>query len=195
ILLGTALPVLPVQILWVNMMTALLLGLMLVFEPKEHDLMERPPRDPAQPILTFALLMRTGLVCLFMLLGAFGMFMWLQQERPEAVAEARTAVVNVVVIVLIFYLLNCRSLTRSMWKIGVFSNLWVIGGIGAMVAAQLLFTYAPVMNRLFHSAPLGLREWLVMTGIGLTVYAVVGFEKWLRFHPKPEGAGEGKRAA
>lgn len=74
IMFGTALPVLPVQLLWVNMMTALLLGLMLVFEPKEDGLMARPPRDPKRPLLTIALMSRTVMVALIMLAGAFWLF-------------------------------------------------------------------------------------------------------------------------
>ena len=99
IFLGTALPLLPVQLLWINMATAVLLGLMLVFEPKERDLMQRPPRDPQQPILTRLLLLRTGLVSVLILGGAFGAFMWEQQVRGKSVIEARTTVVNVIVMV------------------------------------------------------------------------------------------------
>ena len=84
ILLGTSLPALPVQLLWINMATALFLGLTLVFEPEERDLMRRPPRDPQQPILTFPLFMRTGLVSLLILAGAFGAFLW----KHKCVARA-----------------------------------------------------------------------------------------------------------
>lgn len=89
IFLGAELPLLPVQLLWINMATAVLLGLMLVFEPKEAGLMSRPPRDPAQPILTFPLFMRTGLVTLLMLVGALpcssmsGTF-WARASRRRA---------------------------------------------------------------------------------------------------------------
>ncbi|MEQ1861383.1 MAG: cation-transporting P-type ATPase [Chthoniobacteraceae bacterium] len=180
IVLGTALPALPVQILWINMVTAILLGLMLVFEPKERGLMQRPPRDPKQPILTFPLFMRTGLVSLLILAGAFGAFLWEQQVRGKNVVEARTTVINVIVMVECFYLLNCRSLLHSMFRVGVFSNLWVFGGIAAMLAAQILFTHAPIMNRLFHTAPLDAGSWLYITGVGLAAYCVVEFEKWVR---------------
>jgi len=180
IILGTALPALPVQLLWVNMMSAICLGLMLVFEPKERGLMQRPPRDPQQPILTFPLFMRTGLVTLLILAGAFGAFLWEQQVRGKNVAEARTTVINVIVMVEIFYLLNCRSLLHSMFRVGMWSNLWIFAGIGAMLIAQLLFTHTPVMNRLFHTAPLDLASWLYITGVGVAAYCVVEFEKWVR---------------
>ncbi len=180
IFLGTALPALPVQLLWVNMTTTVLLGLTLVFEPKEHDLMRRRPRDPGQPILTFPIIMRTGLVMLLLLVGAFGAFLWEQQMRGKNVVEARTTVINVIVMVEIFYLLNCRSLLDSMFRLGLWSNRWVYAGIVAMVGAQVAFTHTPLMNRLFHTAPLDSASWLYITAVGLAAYCVVEFEKWVR---------------
>ncbi|MBE0541808.1 MAG: cation-transporting P-type ATPase [Verrucomicrobia bacterium] len=177
---GVTLPILPVQLLWVNMTTVLLLGLMLVFEAKERDLMQRPPRGPKTPIMTFPMVMRIGLVSALMLAGAFGLFVWEQAAHGASIAEARTIAVNVVVMVLVFYLLNCRSLTHSMFAVGVFSNLWIYAGIAGMVAAQLLFTYAPIMNRLFHTAPISGQAWLHILAVAVTGYAVVGLEKWIR---------------
>jgi cation-transporting ATPase F len=183
IFLGTALPVLPLQLLWINM-TEPLFGLMLVFEPKERGLMERPPRDPRQPILTFPLFMRSTFVSVLMLAGAFALFLWELHVEKGTLAEARTVVVNVIVIVEGFYLLNCRSLTRSVFSVGLFSNLWIVAGLVAMIIGQLFFTYAPIMNRLFHSAPIGLEAWLRIVATGVAVYFAVGFEKWLRFGRK-----------
>jgi cation-transporting ATPase F len=180
IIFGTALPLLPVQLLWINMATAVLLGLMLVFEPKEHDLMQRPPRDPQQPIITFPLFMRTGLVTLLMFAGAFGAFLWEQQFRGKSIIEARTTVVNVIVMVECFYLLNCRSLLHSMFFVGLWSNLAVFGGIAAMLGAQLLFTHTALMNRLFHTSPLDAASWLYVFAVGLAAYCVIEFEKWVR---------------
>lgn len=123
--------------------------------------------------------MRTGLVTLIILTGAFGLFLW-EQAQGATLAEARTIVINVIVVVEIFYLFNCRSLTHSMRSLGFFSNLWVPGGAVAMVAAQLLFTYAPFMNRLFHTAPLRAEAWLHIFAVGLIAFAAVGTEKWIR---------------
>ncbi len=178
ILFGRSLPVMPVQLLWINMTTALLLGLMLVFEPKEAGLMQRPPRAPAQPILTPALLWRIALVSLFILGGGFAMFIW-ERARGAELAEARTSVVNLIVMVELFYLFNCRSLTRSPFAVGFFSNPWVLGGVTLMVGAQLLLTYTPVMNRLFQTAPIGLDSWGRIIAIGLLVCVVIELKKWL----------------
>jgi magnesium-transporting ATPase (P-type) len=109
------------------------------------------------------------------------LFLWEHAAQGDTLAEARTVVVNVIVMVEAFYLLNCRSLTHSMFFIGVFANRFVWLGIALMMAAQLAFTYLPIMNRLFHTAPLGLESWLLIVGVGVVAYAVVGFEKWVRF--------------
>ena len=178
IAVGTALPILPVQILWINMTTAVLLGLMLVFEPKEVGIMKLPPRDPKVPIVTGELLRRLLIVSVLLLAGAFGMFK-LELLRGTDVAVARTVAVNVFVIVETFYLFNCRSLTGTMFRVGFFSNPWVLYGSAAMIVLQLLFTYTQVMNRLFHSAPISLSSWFGILGFGLLAYLLVEGDKWL----------------
>ncbi|HSH15072.1 MAG TPA: cation-transporting P-type ATPase [Verrucomicrobiae bacterium] len=180
IFLGTALPALPVQLLWINMTTAILLGLMLVFEPHEKTLMQRPPRDPRLPIITYPVFMRTGLVTLLMLAGGFGLFLYERRVLESDIATARTVVVNLIIMVEAFYLLNCRSLLHSPWSIGFFANRWVFLGLGLMAGAQLLFTHLPLMNRLFHSAPLDGAAWLRVAAVGLAVFCIVEFEKWIR---------------
>ena len=181
IVFGTRLPALPVQLLWVNMMTAIFLGLMLVFEPKERDLMARPPRDPQRPLLTVALFMRTGLVSLIMLAGAFWLFFWELGVDGATEADARTAVINVIVCVEIAYLFSCRSLNHSIFTIGLLTNRWAIAGSLAMLGAQLLFTYAPVMNQLFHTAPISAESWLRIFGVAALAFVAVEIEKWIRF--------------
>jgi len=196
IFLGAELPLLPVQLLWINMATAVLLGLMLVFEPKEAGLMSRPPRDPAQPILTFPLFMRTGLVTLLMLVGGFALFLHERHVLGTGIETARTVVVNVIVVVEIFYLLNCRSLLHAPWTIGFWSNRWVFVGIAAMLAAQLLFTHLPLMNHLFHSAPLDAAAWLRVVGVGIVAFVIVEVEKWIRLRAgADDGAGARREPA
>jgi magnesium-transporting ATPase (P-type) len=179
IVAATTLPILPVQILWVNMATALTLGLSLAFEPGEPDIMRRPPRDPARPLFTRELITRILLVSGIMLAGAFGLFSW-EHARGATDAEARTIAVNVFVLVELTYLLNCRSLDRSMFQVGVFRNRWVIGGAITMILLQLAFTYAPIMNTLFHSAPIEAGAWIRITAVAVAGYAIVEAEKWIR---------------
>ena len=186
IVLGLPLPLLPLQLLWINL-TDTLLGLSLAFEPKEGDVMSRPPRDPKRPLLTFSLIMRTGLVSLIMVAGGLSVFLWELRIEQAGLVAARTAVINVVVLVQIVYLFNCRSLHHSVFAIGLFTNRWTILGAVAMLGAQLLFTYAPVMNNLFHSAPLHAESWLRIAGVAAIAFVAVEFEKWIRF-----GGGRGE---
>ncbi len=177
ILLGTRLPILPLQILWINMTTALLLGLMLAFEPKETGIMQRPPRDPAMPILSAPLIARVVMVSLLLVIGAFGFFKLELMLMGDNEALARTLAVNVFVFGEMFYLFNCRSMTRPVWSLGLFSNppLWV--GVAIMTLLQLFYTYLPVFNTVFQSAPMGLKEWGMVLTSSLVIFVMVEIEK------------------
>jgi Ca2+-transporting ATPase len=148
--------------------------------------MSRPPRDPGRPILTGVLVWRLFLVGLLLLGGAFGLFEW-ELMKGATVAEARTVAVNVFVLAELFYLFNCRSLTQSVFRLGFFSNPTLFGGVAAMLVLQLTFTYLPAMNGMFHSAPIGFREWGGILAVSVLVAAVVGIEKRLRRSRSPEG--------
>jgi magnesium-transporting ATPase (P-type) len=179
ILAGATLPITPLQILWINMTTAVLLGLTLAFEPAEKGIMRRPPRPPAAPILDRVLVWRILLVGVLLLLGAFGLFL-LELERGHSLAEARTVAANVFVLVEAVYLFNCRSLTRSFWSMGLFSNRWVWLGAGLMLALQLAFTYLPLFNTLFYTAPIDADAWLGIVVFALACGVIVGLEKAIR---------------
>jgi len=179
IVLGLPLPLVPLQLLWINL-TDTLLGLPLAFEPKESDVMLRPPRDPKQPLLTRMLLLRTVLVSLLMVGGGLGLFLWELRVAHSGLAAARTVAVNSVVLVEITYLFSCRSLNQSLFSIGWFTNGWAIVGSLVMLGAQLLFTYAPVMNKLFHSAPISGESWLRIGGVAGAAFLAAEIEKWLR---------------
>ncbi|MER7421007.1 HAD-IC family P-type ATPase [Micromonospora peucetia] len=176
IVLGSALPILPSQILWINMTTAVFLGLTLAFEPKEPGIMDRPPRDPGQSLLTVALVVRVLLVSALLVVGAWWLFEWERSGGAE-LAEARTAAVNLFVTVMAFYLFSCRSLTRSPWRLGLFSNRWLIVGVLVQALSQLALTYLPVMNDLFRTAPIGGQTWLRILGIAVVVSAIVALDK------------------
>ena len=179
VITGTALPILPVQILWVNMTTVAVLGLILAFESAEPDIMGRPPRNPDSPILTGDLMFRIFLVGTIMLAGAFGLFQW-ETVAGASVAEARTIAVSVVVMIELLYLFNCRSLAKSVFQMGLVSNGWVFPGVAAMVTLQLAFVYVPVMNRMFQTVPIGMHSWARILGVAATAFLLIEVEKWLR---------------
>ncbi len=179
IISGATLPILPIQLLWINMVTAAFLGFALSLEPKEPGIMQRKPRNPKAPILSRTLLWRIILVSIIILAGAFGLFEY-ELTRGASLAEARTVAVNVIVFVEIFYLFNARSLTRSAFQLGFFSNPWAVGGVILMSVIQVLFTYIPFMNKIFGSAPISFVLWLDVLAVGLAAYIIVEIEKWLR---------------
>ncbi len=180
VLLGVTLPILPVQILWINMTTAGFLGLMLAFEPKEPGIMERPPRPPGAPILTGKLILRIMLVGGMLTVAAFSLFHW-ETARGADPARARTVAVNVFVVMELFYLFNCRSLAKPVFGLGFFTNKWLFAGAAAMMLAQIAYTYAPAMNRLFHSAPVPAAAWLRIIAAGAAAFIAVEIERVL-FH-------------
>lgn len=179
IIFNLTLPISPLQILWINMMTAILLGMTLAFEPKEDDLMFRPPNDPKMPIFTRDLTFRTVMVSLLLVAGIFIMYN-LKAARGFDAATIRTIASNMLVMGELFYLFNCRSFERSAFKIGFFKNSAVLIGVFLMVLAQLLFTYVPVMNTLFGTKPIGLSSWVEILAIGLLIYVIVESEKNIR---------------
>ncbi len=173
---NTALPIMPVQILWINMTTVVLLGLTLAFEPMETQIMARPPRPPDEPILTRALVMRIFLVGVLLLLGSFGLFHY-ELARGLSEAAARTTAANVFVVGELFYLFNCRALAAPG---GLRGNPLLLWGCGLMLLLQLGYTYLPMMQALFHTAAIDGRSWLLVLGCGAVIYPIVEVEKRLR---------------
>lgn len=188
IFFGLTLPILPVQILWINMTTAIFLGLMLAFEPKEWDIMQRPPHDPQMPILTKDVVRRMIFVGVLIVSFVYWLFNFEIHKSASDLPEARTAAATMLIFGELFFLFNCRSLTKSFFKIPPFSNKWLWFGIGVMTLAQLSFIYAPFMNRLFGSAPIELDTWGRILIGGAAILLAVEFEKWMvkRFERKDE---------
>lgn len=178
-LIGTSLIILPVQILWVNMTTALILGIMLIFEPKELDIMQRPPRNPKSNILSNQGIRRIFIVSGIITLSVFAMFEWNQQKAGSTLEESMTVAVNTIVMIEIVYLLNCRSLTESLVRIGFFSNKYILLGIIVMISLQIVYTYLPEMNLLFKSAPISFEAWIMIIAISIVSFLIIEIEKWV----------------
>lgn len=178
IVLGVTLPILPVQALWLNMTTAVFLGLMLAFEPKEVGIMQRHPRQLKEPILTREIIGRIVSVSSLLLLGAFGLFQW-SLAQGASLEESRSVAVTLFVVVQSFFLLNCRRLNGSIFTMSWQSNPWILVGVLAMLIAQLAFLYLPFMNVMFQSAPISATYWAVMIAYGVAVLLLIEFEKML----------------
>ena len=180
ILLGSTLPITPVQILWVNMVTAVTLALALAFEPAEPDVMRRPPRAAGEAILSRFLIWRVVFVSALFLGAISGMFA-LAQAQGASVEEARTIVVNTLVVLEIFYLFSVRYLKASSitWH-GVLGTRAVLIAVGAVTALQFMFTYAPFMKSYFDTRPLSLAQGAQIIAVGVAVLLILEIEKWVQ---------------
>ena len=180
ILAGLTLPILPVQILWVNMTTALALGMMLIFEPKVKDIMKRLPRSPKASILSRDMIEKILIISTVGVVAVFILFNWEQNVVGGSLDEARTVAVNVIVMVEVFYLLNISSFISSMFDRRTLLNKWIPIGIGIMIALQLLYTYMPAMNLIFESSLISLDAWLRILAVSAIAFLLVELQKWIR---------------
>jgi len=178
ILLNMTLPITPVQILWVNMVTAVTLGVAFAWEKAEGDLMQRPPHPTDEPLLTQFVIWRIGFVGIVLLLGVGYVFLQEQGREGTSLEYARTMAVNALVMGQIFYLLNTRFFYGAAFTLsGLIGNRTVLMAIGGCIALQLVFTYAPFMHSLFGTAALDPLGWLWPVGVGLGVFILVEIEK------------------
>jgi magnesium-transporting ATPase (P-type) len=177
IFFGFTMPITAPQVLWVNMVTSVALGLVISFEPHELDVMDRTPRSVDRPILTAFGVWRIAFVGLALLVYTLAAFFWMKSQGASD-QLARTVAVNAITIGQVFYLLNSRYLLDSSLSLTAhFGNKYLPLGIGAVVLLQLLFTYASPLQRLFgnEAAPLGVWPWLFAGGI--VFFLVVEAEK------------------
>jgi magnesium-transporting ATPase (P-type) len=177
IFFGFTMPITAPQVLWVNMVTSVALGLVLSFEPHELDVMQRPPRAVDRPILTGFGIWRVIFVGLALVAVTLWAFFWMNSQGASD-QLARTVAVNMITIGQVFYLLNSRYLLDSSLSLKAhLGNKYLPLGIGAVVILQLLFTYAPPLQALFdnEAIPLWVWPWLFLGGV--VFFFVVEAEK------------------
>jgi magnesium-transporting ATPase (P-type) len=179
VLLGVALPILPAQVLWVNMVGSVALAMVLAFEPAEPGVMRRPPRPPGEPLLSRFLVWRVVLVSTLFLAGIFGMFEW-ALSHGASVEAARTVAVNTLVCMEVFYLFSVRYLkARSFTLQGVRGTPRVLAAVAGVFGLQLLFTYTPLLQQLFRTEALPLSWGLRIVAVGVGLLIVLELEKAL----------------
>jgi cation-transporting P-type ATPase F len=171
-LVSTVLPIVPVQVLWVNLVSAIALTLPLAFEPKSLRAMQQPPRDPNEPLLSGQLGLRILVISLWNAIATFGMFEWMSATTGD-LAVARTVAINALVAAEIFYLLSiCRlvpSLVANLMGHRKPISYAPAVGIGVLLVLQFLFSQWSVMNGLFNTAPLNPMQGLLALAAGLPV--------------------------
>jgi Ca2+-transporting ATPase len=169
ILAGIPLPVVAVQILWINLVTDGVCTIPLGLEPKHRNVLEEPPRRAKSGIVYRGMLLRIALVALVMSMGTFFMFRW---ELPRVgLEEARTIAFAMLVAFQWFNALNARSDQHSLFKLGLFGNRLLVGGIGLAILLQAIVIYAPPLQKVFYTVPLDLGDWgiAVLTAAGVLV--------------------------
>ncbi|PJI93698.1 cation-translocating P-type ATPase [Luteimicrobium subarcticum] len=179
VLFGWTLPLEPVQVLWINMVTAVTLSLALAYEGPEAGIMRRPPRDPRATLVDRASLRRVLLVSA-LIGGAALLVFYVEREGHMTVDQAQTTAVTTLALGQLAYLFSCRFLDRSSLTWDVLRGnrvLWV--SAGSLVVLQVLFVYVPFMHTLFGSASVGWRGWWVPLLLAVAVFLVVELLKAL----------------
>ncbi len=177
VLLGIALPILPAQVLWVNMVSSVALAMVLAFEPTEADVMRRPPRPAGEPLLSRFLVWRIVFVSTLFLSGIFAMFEWALWYGASMEA-ARTVAVNTLVCMEVFYLFSVRYLkARSFVWEGVRGTPRVLAAVAGVFVLQLLFTYVPLMHQLFHTEALPFAWGIRIVAVGVALLVILEIEK------------------
>ncbi|MBL8199719.1 MAG: cation-transporting P-type ATPase [Chromatiales bacterium] len=180
LIFGMTLPVTPVQILWVNLVTATTLGIALAFEPTEDNTMRRPPRPPGEPLLTSGLAWHIVLVAILFVCGVFGIYSY-ALDRGYPLELARTIALNTLVVMEIFHLFFIRNIygTSLTWK-AVRGTRVVWTMVITVTAAQFAITYLPAMQAIFGTRPVPLLDGLLIVGIGVLLFAIIEIEKQIR---------------
>ena len=177
IMLGVTLPILPVQILWINMATAIMLGLMLVFEPVEENIMQRKPRDPKQPLFTKSMVWEMLVVGFYLLSASYGMFAY-SLSVGYSEEYARTVAVNIFVFIELFYLFSCKELHKSLFKVNIFNNKFLLFGVFLMTISQIAFTHTNFMNTMFKSESLDISSWISILILSFCVIFIIELKRY-----------------
>jgi Ca2+-transporting ATPase len=167
VLFGLPLPLVPVQILWVNLVTDSFPGLALAADPPGEDVLAKPPRPPQERIITRGVIIRLLLVATIMAAGTVALFYWGLLE--DGIAKARTLAFATMAIFQLFNSLNVRSATLSIFSIGFLSNRWLVAAIITGVMLQIAAIYIPFMQTLFQTTPLSFIEWFLVILVSSTV--------------------------
>ena len=180
LLFGLSLPVTPVQILWVNLITAVTLGLSLAFEPTEDNTMQRPPRPRDEPILTGALVWHIILVSFLFICGVFGIYYY-ALDKGYSIELSRTIALNTLVVLEIFHLFYIRNIygTSLTWKAVKGTKIvWV--SVIVITIAQFSITYLPLLQSIFKTESIPFFDGVLIIVIGMIFFAMIETEKQLR---------------
>lgn len=177
------LPLLPVQLLWLNLVTNGIQDIALAFEANEGDVLDRKPRDPQEPIFDRVMIERTVIAALTMGLVSYWTFVFLlpDEPTPNDVAMARNSLLLLLVLFQNIHLGNCRSETKSAFWLSPFrSPILLVGTISAL-AIHVVAMYLPLGQSVLHTAPISLERWGVLLLLSLSILPASELHKWWMF--------------
>jgi len=190
LLIGFALPITAVQILWINLITGITLGIALAFEPTEAGTMARPPRRRDAPILSGELVWHVVLVALLFLAAVFGIFTY-AIDKGHSLALAQTMAMNTLVVLEIFHLFFIRNIhgTSLTWRaVRGTKVVWTV--VVAITAAQFAVTYLPPLQAVLGTEPVPLADGLLIVSIGAAFFAIIEVEKQIRLGLRRQAEGQ-----
>ncbi len=180
LLLGMNLPITAVQILWINLITAITLGIALAFEPTEMNTMRRAPRPRDEPLITGVLAWQIVLVSALFFSGVFGIYAY-ATDRGYSIELARTMAMNTLVVMEIFYLFFIRNIygTSLTWKL-VKGTPMIWATVAIVTVAQFAITYLPPLQTIFGTAPVMILDGFLIVGVGVVLLLIIETEKQIR---------------
>lgn len=180
-----SLPLEPVQILWINLFDSIFLALPLIKEPKEANLLEKPPKNPDEKIVNWQFVRKVGLVSLAMagaglsIFYIYGSAAFTDPLNEFLLTQAQTAAFATVIMVHVFYLITARSIRESIFTFSPFSNKWSLLGIGITISSLLMIIYLPALQILFRTAPIPAEWWILILLFSLPGLILIEIEKFI----------------
>jgi len=187
LLAGMTLPITPTQILWVNLITTVTLGIAFAFEPTEESTMHRPPRPRDEPLLTGELVWFIVLVSVLFLCGVFGMYYY-ALDRGYSIELARTIALNTLVVMEIFNLFFIRNIygTSLTWKaVSGTKMVWTV--VIAITVAQFAITYLPLLQAVFATESIPFKDGVLVIAVGVVLFVIIETEKQVRLRLRKTG--------
>jgi Ca2+-transporting ATPase len=178
-LMGLPLPLIAIQLLWINLTTDGLPALALSIDPRDPDVLQRPPRDPLESVFTRRVLWLIASVAILITIGIIPVYAWSVNVRKVSIQKAQTIAFTMLVMFEMFNAFNCRSEKHSITKIGLLSNSWLLLAVASSIILQLAVIYVPFLQPFFNTAPLTLAEWAIIIAISASVILVVEAGKFI----------------
>ncbi|OPY28541.1 MAG: Copper-exporting P-type ATPase B [Methanocella sp. PtaU1.Bin125] len=179
IVLRLPLPLLPAQIIWMNLVTNGLQDVAMAFEPAEKGIEYQPPRPRTEPVISRLIMERIVIMGTVLALGTLGVFYW-QISQGSGIDHARTMALTTLVLFQLFNIFNARSETRSAFKMNPLTNPFLFFSIVASIVVQVIAIYWPPLEAIFRLVPLSLNDWMIIVPVSVSVIVVVEIEKAVR---------------